>query len=56
MSNKGSWRASLEKERSICMAECLGCANEFLIEDMNPVLDEHWVCKVCYRNELEGIE
>lgn len=48
-------RHELAEEESIYQAECLGCHNEFMVENMHPVLDEHWVCKLCYRNELEGL-
>jgi hypothetical protein len=36
--------------------QCLGCANEFFLQDMNPMGDAGWVCKPCFRAELEAIE
>lgn len=36
-------------------AQCLGCCNEFVIDLLMPVNEVDWLCRPCYRNELEGL-
>lgn len=56
LKHKKHWcQVVLVEEEANRQAECLGCRNYFQLDEMHPVLDEDWVCKVCFRNELEGI-
>lgn len=35
---------------------CVGCNNQFQLEEMHPYDVGTWVCKPCYRNLLEKVD
>lgn len=34
---------------------CTFCSDYYPVDDMQPMPDEVWLCKPCYRNALEGV-
>lgn len=47
-----AWVDSLDDE-DVCI--CAGCANYFILQDLEPVCNGEWACKPCWYNIMEGI-
>lgn len=48
-------RQILEEAENEDMDFCLGCGDEYRINDMHPLAEGDWICKPCFRNDLEGV-